>query len=254
VDVTILYRCAVCLGLGALVQSTLGFGMGVAAIPLLVYSGLTLPEAIGALIPNVLMQTAFSCWQHRRHLPWAEVLPMSVWRWLFLPLGVWLLSVVNEQGEALSRALLGAALLGALAFQEGIPLPVDLRPGRWAAIAAGTSSGLLAGLIGMGGPTLVLWVMSQDWEPRRQRCFLWLSFLLVMPLQIALMLWEFGRPWAVAALHGAMVVPVVLVVAWMAGKRADRWSKHRLRQGMRLFLLLIAARLIWQWAAATFAS
>jgi uncharacterized membrane protein YfcA len=159
---------------------------------------------------------------------------------------------VHERGEALSRALLGVGLLVALAAQEWMPRGV-VRPGRWAAVAAATTSGMLAGLIGMGGPTLVLWVMSQDWEVQRQRCFLWLSFLLVMPLQITLMWWEFGRPWALAAAHGAMVVPLVLAIAWAGGKWADRWSKHRLRQGMRLFLLVIAARLIWQWATANFA-
>jgi uncharacterized membrane protein YfcA len=239
--------------LGALVQSTIGFGMGVTSVPLLFYSGFTLPQAIGALIPNVLMQTAFSCWRYRQVLPWSEVVPMNVWRWMSLPVGVWLLSAVEEQGQALSRALLGTGLLIVLAVQQWMPRRSCSPPGRLATVAAGTSSGLLAGLIGMGGPTLVLWVMSQDWSVERQRCFLWLSFLLVMPLQIGLMWWQFGQPWLLAAAHGALVVPLVLMIAWAAGKWTDRWSKHRLRQGMRLFLLLIAARLIWQWAAASLA-
>jgi uncharacterized membrane protein YfcA len=98
----------------------------------------------------------------------------------------------------------------------------------------------------MGGPTLVLWVMRQDWESRRQRSFLWLSFLLLMPIQILLMSWRFGQPWLEAMLVGAAVVPFTLSLAWFAQSWADRWSKQRLRLAMRLFLLFIALRLIWQ--------
>jgi uncharacterized membrane protein YfcA len=231
------------------VQSTIGFGMGVVAVPLLVYNGFTLPQAIGALIPNVLMQTAFSCWRHRHVLPWSDVVRLSLWRWLSLPVGIGLLRLVDEQGQAFSRAILGVGLLVVLAVQELLPYGSTQRPGRLATVAAGASSGLLAGLIGMGGPSLVLWVMSQDWNAQRQRCFLWLSFLLLMPLQIILMAWQFGRPWLLAAVHGAVAIPLVLAIAWGAGSWGDGWSKHRLRQGMRLFLLVIAARLIWQWAA-----
>ncbi len=42
-----------CLVLGSLVQSTLGFGMGLVSIPLLVFSGVPLPTAIGLLLPNL---------------------------------------------------------------------------------------------------------------------------------------------------------------------------------------------------------
>ncbi len=239
---------AACLGFGAFVQSTLGFGMGVAAIPLLVYAGFSLPEAIGTLLPNVFVQTAFSCWRHRHRLPWPDVVPVTLLRYSSLPLGVGLLGIIAEQGQAFSRALLGVGLLAVLAVQQIQSVVPPRRPGRVATVVAGISSGLLAGMIGMGGPPLVLWVMGQDWDSSRQRCFLWLSFLLVMPLQTGVMAWRFGRPWLDAAGYGMAVVPLVLAVAWGAGAWADRWSKHRLRQGMRLFLLVIAARLIWQWA------
>jgi uncharacterized protein len=249
VDWSTLSLAAGCLGFGAVVQSTVGFGMGVVAIPLLVHAGFSLPLAIGALLPNVLVQTAFSCWRHRRELPWADALSMSIWRYLSLPLGIWTLGVVAEQGQNLSRAVLGVGLLGVLATQQVQRLLPARRPGSKVTVAAGVGSGLLAGLIGMGGPPLVLWVMAQEWTASRQRCFLWLSFLLVMPLQFSVMAWRFGRPWAEATLYGLAVAPLILLIAWKFGTWADRWSKARLRQGMRLLLLLIAARLVWQWLA-----
>jgi uncharacterized membrane protein YfcA len=224
--------------------------MGVVATPLLVSAGYSLPQALAALLPNVFVHTAFSCWRHRDHLPWRDVAPLCVWRYVSLPLGIVVLHVIADRGQAWSRALMGVGLLGVVALQQFYPSAPVARPGRGLTVLAGVSSGFLAGLIGMGGPPLVLWVMAQHWSVERQRCFLWLSFLLVLPLQLAVMVWRFGRPWALFTGYGWLVVPVVIVIAWSSGLWADGWSRGRLRQAIRVFLLLIAVRLIWQWASA----
>ena len=159
---------------------------------------------------------------------------------------------VAESGAQASRAVLGLGLLVALLVQQVHPEKADdLPPGRTATFWAAFSSGFLAGVVGMGGPPLVLWVMRQKWTSSRQRCFLWLSFLLVMPLQIVLMSYKFGRDWLLALGTGALVIPLTLAVAPLAGRWADKWSKQRLRFGMRLFLLLIACRLIVQWGMSS---
>jgi uncharacterized membrane protein YfcA len=251
VDLTTLGLTALCLASGALVQSTLGFGMGVVATPLLVSAGYSLPQALAALLPNVFVQTAFSCWRHRDHLPWRDVAPLCLWRYLSLPLGIAMLGVVADQGQSWSRALMGLGLLGVLLVQQfQLPAP-RARPRAALTVLTGISSGFLAGLIGMGGPPLVVWAMAHRWPNDRQRCFLWLSFLLILPLQLAVMIWRFGRPWALATGYGWLVVPVVIVIAWSSGLWADNWSSDRLRQAVRLFLLLIAVRLIWQWAGTS---
>ena len=62
----------ICLTLGALIQSVIGFGMGLVVVPLLVFAGIGLPVAIGVLMPNVLVQTLFCSWQHREELAWRD--------------------------------------------------------------------------------------------------------------------------------------------------------------------------------------
>ena len=91
---------------------------------------------------------------------------------------------------------------------------------------------------------MMAWVMRQDWPNQRQRAFLWLSFLLALPVQIVLMTWRFGSPWRDGLRVGSAAIPVVLLVTWLVGAWADGWSKERLRWGMRLFLFLLALRLI----------
>ncbi|MCA9152192.1 MAG: sulfite exporter TauE/SafE family protein [Planctomycetales bacterium] len=242
-------QIAISLAIGACVQSTLGFGMGMVATPLLVWNGgFTLPQAIGMLVPNILAQTLFGCWRYRRELPWDAVWEVCAYRYLGLPAGVIALVFVAEQGADASRAVLGAGLLIALIVQQVRPAnSSQVPPGHVATFTASFSSGFLAGVVGMGGPPLVLWVMQQNWSSSRQRSFLWLSFLLVMPIQIAMMSYNFGREWLVALGAGMLIVPVTLAIAAIVGRWADRLSKERLRFGMRLFLLIIAVRLIVQW-------
>lgn len=236
-----------CLALGALVQSAIGFGMGIVAIPLLVNGGAPLPIAMSLLMPNVLIQTLVSCWRLRRELPWAESGQVVIWRLVSLPLGVFLLKIASSQGQAATRFLLGIGLIGLLLApgEESIKRVDKRSPGFGWTCLAGLTSGLLMGLIGMGGPPLMAWVMRQDWPPLRQRAFLWLSFLLALPAQIGWMAWQFGSPWRNGFLVGCCSIPIVVLVTWSIGTWADRWPKRRLRWGMRLFLFVLALRLVF---------
>lgn len=235
------------LALGACVQSSLGFGMGIVAIPLLVNHGCSLPIALGVLMPNVLLQTSLSCWRIRQHLPWRESWQIVFWRLLALPFGVYLLQVVSTKGLAASRMLLGTAILCLLLVPMGGRSHDDDRQplGHAWTCLAGLSSGVLMGLIGMGGPPLMAWVMRQGWPNQRQRGFLWLSFLLALPFQVALMTWQFGDPWLRGFMIGSCAIPIVFIVSWIIGSWADQWSRDRLQWGMRLFLFLLALRLIF---------
>ena len=235
---------AACLALGALVQSVLGFGMGLVAVPLLVLTGVALPVAIGLLMPNVLVQTAFSNWQYRHQLPWRQAGQVYVLRVLALPLGILALRGIAGAGQDLTRQIVGLGLMGLLLLPRSVPRRLPALQGHAAMITAGTLSGFLAGLLGMGGPPLVLWVLGQPWPPLRQRSFLWLSFMLLAPVQTGLLLWTFGWPMARAMGAGLTLAPLVVPIAALGARWGSSLSKERLRWLTRAFLLLLALRLI----------
>lgn len=236
---------AICLAFGAIVQSVIGFGMGVVAIPLLVWGGWSLPEAIGIVIPNVLLQTALNCWQNRDHLPWQDVGVLFVFRLVFLPIGIFTLRYISDSGEQLTRQLLGVGLIGMLILQQMTRnRSINLR-GPVGTFLAGSSSGFLAGLLGMGGPPLVFWAMGQNWPTERQRAFLWLTFLFIVPLQLIMMGVTFGRQLTDAMVIGFAVSPMVLIIAWWGARIGNSMSKERIRLMMQLFLVVIAVRLIF---------
>jgi uncharacterized membrane protein YfcA len=230
------------LSLGAVIQGAVGFGLGLFAIPLLIWCGLSLPEAIGAVLSAVSLQTGLNCWQHRGELPLSDVWPMFGLRVAGLPLGLAVLLHVDQSQAAFARQFVGGFLLVVLALQWALhPIPRPSLPAAWTCLA-GLTSGLCAGMVGMGGPPISLWVLAHDWPPIRQRSFLWLSFLLIIPLHATLLVARFGEPLLAAVATGALLSPATLVGAWVGGLLGGRLNRRRLRQVMFAILLLIALR------------
>ncbi len=218
--------------------------MGLVVVPLLVFAGVGLPVAIGVLMPNVLVQTLFCSWQYRTQLAWRDAVQVLIFRALALPIGILTLKLVSDAGQQWTRQLVGVGLVGMLLLQRLSPRGNGLWRGQSGRIIAGAASGFLAGLLGMGGPPLVLWLLAQEWPAERQRSFLWLSFLLLSPLQIAVMLATFGWPLWNAMGTGLIATPFVLLVARFGSLWGRNLSKERLRWLMRAFLLVLALRLI----------
>jgi len=234
---------AVLLFIGSMLQSIIGFGMGVLTIPLFVWLGVGLETAVGLLVPSVLFQTSFNCWQNRKSLPWIDVLVPYLLRLGCLPIGVWVLSHVHSS-RTLGRQILGITVISIIASQLLFRKKSTAPIAKWWVIPAAAISGFMAGLIGMGGPALVLWVMHQNWSAMRQRIFLWLSFLLVVPAQGLLMGLQFGPTMWKTFLIGAAVVSFVVAGAWVGNRVGNRLTPKRLRFLMYLFLVIISVRLL----------
>ena len=217
--------------------------MGVVTIPVFVWLGFDLKSAIAILLPSVFVQTAFNCWQNRDGLPWRDVLLPGVFRLIFLQIGISALFLISGH-EDLARQLLGIGLVIIILSQFGTRGFARILASERSVIPTACLSGFMAGLIGMGGPPLVVWVMNQNWNVRHQRTFLWLSFLLVVPVQALSMTFSFGEPMIKLLLAGLFVIPAVVTGAWLGNKIGNRLSPERLRLLMSGFLFIIAVRLV----------
>jgi uncharacterized membrane protein YfcA len=58
------------LGLGALLQSAVGFGMALVAVPLLVLAGRPLPIAVALVLGAAIVQTAYGSYIARERIRW----------------------------------------------------------------------------------------------------------------------------------------------------------------------------------------
>jgi uncharacterized membrane protein YfcA len=196
------------------------------------------------VLPNVFLQTSMNCWQNRGHLPWRELGWFFVLRMIAMPVGVLLLAYMSNTGQQSTRQFLGFSVIAVLLFQQTQRFTAGHPGGMGGMVAAGLASGFFAGLIGMGGPPLILWALRQkDWGQQRQRSFLWFTFLLIVPWQILMMLLSLDGL-ANAAILGLAVSPLVLLVAWCGARYGNALSNERVKLMMQIFLLLIAAQLI----------
>ena len=135
---------------GSIVQGTIGFALGMIAVPLLVEAGFSLSQAVALTTLSIGIQVMFGAWKLRAHIPWDDVKPAAIVRYLTVAIGVLLLlSVENMSAQEVKRLVGIGVLLGVgLRIAAGQLVQRD-----WpvaASIAAFSISGVSARLGGDG--------------------------------------------------------------------------------------------------------
>ncbi len=228
------------IGLGTMLQSAVGFGGGTFAVPLLIWLDVPLPAAITLVLIAVAWQTGWNSYQYRQEIVWSRVFPIFSLRTIFLPLGIWLLGHLNAAGQDVIKQVVGAILLLIVISQWTLRVQprARLHPG-WTFLA-GSSSGVLAGLVGSGGPPIALWAAAQQWTSRQMRASLWISLLLTLPVNIGLLIYKFGDSvWSAVGLSVAFI-PLVMGGSAIGVRIGDRLSRQWLRLAVFIVLVLVA--------------
>lgn len=232
---------ALILGLAATLQSAVGFGMAIAAIPLLVLAGHPLPHAVALVLGAALVQTSLGSWATREHIRWRAAFAFAGMQWVALLGGVACMSLLVESEPAHVRRAVGVVVVAAVTAQRLFrPAPRARLAAAWTGLAA-TCSGFFAGLVGMGGPPLVLFALAHDWSPDRIRAFLWSQFLLAQPVLATLLVLRFGGEVLGWLALGAAMAPVI----WLGsrvGRGATRlWDRGRMELAATVVLYAIGA-------------
>ena len=218
------------VGGGALIQGAIGFAFGIFSIPLLVFIGMPLEQAITLVLGLVVIQTLASVWRNRADIPWSEVIAISIPRFLSVVLGVYLLRYVRQHWSATDiKQMIGVCLLAVIAVQIWIrPQPRNRLSAGWTWLA-GIASGTMAGLTGMGGPAIVLWVVAHDWTSHKSRLLMWCAFSLMVPWQLAVTYHRFGAPVLKSAALGVAYIPIVVLATMLGTRIGNHISQARLR-------------------------
>ncbi len=232
--------------LSSAAQSAIGFGSALFATPILVWMGMELPHAVTLVSTCSMLQSALAAHELRRDIPWRLVGEATAIRLAFVLLGLVFMKAVLRLGADKTRLALGAVLAMATMMQLASDRPrLPRLSWGWNALAFSTS-GLMAGFSGMGGPPLVLWAMAHDWSPRRIRGFLFAVFAASTPVQIGLLRLSFDRRiWTFSAL-GIAAFPLLWLgsrIGMPIGNRLSHRTLTRLAGGV---LLLISFSAILQ--------
>ncbi|WP_432798461.1 sulfite exporter TauE/SafE family protein [Poriferisphaera sp. WC338] len=229
---------------GCLLQSMVGFGLGMFAIPIMNFAGVNLPSCIALVLGIQIFQTGYSVYRHPGAASWRETLPLFYVRMVSLPLGVLLLWLMEAFDPQQIKQVVGGVLLVAVGMQWLIrPKPHEYLHWGWT-VAAGSTSGIMAGMVGMGGPPVVLFVHAHDWSALKSRAFMWITFFQNIPVLILLLCVSFGVGVLWDFILGIVMFPIAFAAALVGHKIGRRLNRRRLKVVAYLLLTLIAVSAI----------
>ncbi|MDA0769190.1 MAG: hypothetical protein BZY79_05125 [SAR202 cluster bacterium Casp-Chloro-G4] len=163
---------------GSTVLASLGFGIGMVATPILL---LVLDPQTAVVVLNAVSVpiTGLLVWQTRRHLRLKDAIPVAALGLAGALIGAYVLSASGERVLRLSIVVFIILLTAATAFnpvglQGKVPYP------KVVGGAIGFLVGVMLGALAIGGPLLVLFVLSQGWDRHRIRAFLSLYLFVIM--------------------------------------------------------------------------
>jgi uncharacterized protein len=173
VDHTTAYVLAV-IFVATLIRSTLGFGEGLVAVPLLALRIAVTVAAQLAVLVSVLVAAVIVVqdW-HRVELRSAGALIVAALPGI--PLGVLLLTKGNEH---VVKSMLGAVIIAFSIYMlvAGTRLHLDKDHRGWL-LGCGFLSGILGGAYGINGPPLAIYGALRQWSPQHFRATLQGYFL-----------------------------------------------------------------------------
>ncbi len=234
----------VILFFGSIVQGAIGFALGMIAVPLLVEAGFSLSQSIALTTLAIGIQVIFGAWKLRADIPWSDVKLAAIVRFLTVPIGVLILLLLEDVNSADVKPLVGIGVLIGVGIRAlarrgiGSDLPIMLSIGIFAL------SGILQGLVAMGGPPLVLWMTARDFPARQARAFTVTLFLLNAPLQVLLLLF-LSRTMSPDVLLIALLLTPLIYLGTIIGLRiGDQFSKRALNHLALAVLVAIAINAI----------
>ncbi len=243
-DVVEIFKISFVMLLGCIIQSSAGFGFGLFAIPLLLLSGFALPEAVMIVITGSAIQKITAVTYLRKAVDWKELLPYMAAGLVALPLGVYLMYRVSFLSQAAVKQIIGICIFVLLLLQWKGVIKIKEKIHRVWGYLAGFFSGLLNGLANIGGPPLVLWILSHRWSNEKMRVTALAFSLIFVPLQVVFMWMAFGTPILNVLVKTVLFTPLIFLGSWLGLKIGERISREHLRVYMHSLLLLIAVSTI----------
>ncbi len=235
------------LGLAYGLQSLIGFGGGLLALPVLLGLGYSLPQSIQISAIGSLFQSLYCSYSLRSHIDWQAVRVPMVSRLVCLCLGVYVLTFVADFDQALLKQWVGVAILVFTLFTYFIkPIQKDRVPLQYG-VLAGSLSGFISGLVGMGGPPLVFWVLSHKWGANAMKVGMFAVFGPSSLFQIILNILVFKSEVLPVAISAVLSIPIQILGILIGLKLSKKIDQNQLRKMMLCVLILIGMKAILRW-------
>lgn len=199
------------VGFGALLQGTIGFGLGVFAVPLLL---LIRPELVpGPLLLSSIPLTILMTHRERASVTWGDLKWALVGRIAGIAAAAVIIAVVPADPLAVASGVFVLLAVALSATGRRVPtLPGTL-------VTAGALSGVLGTTVSIGGPPMALLYQYESGPTIRAT----LSAFFLVGVSLSLIALHFvGRFGMVELLAAVTLLPGVLV-GWWLSRHTARW-------------------------------
>lgn len=171
--------------------------------------------------------------QVRGHADWRTLAPMSLAACAAMPLGVWLLASVDKD------AIVTGVSAVIVAFVVLLVSGWRYRGSRSAIAAAvvGAVSGAMMATTAVGGPPVLLYLLSLGDPPKVSRANVVTYYFLTQFLLIAIVLAAGVAGWDALA-RGLVLFPAMALGAWVGGRLFHGLASERLYRNVALAILL----------------
>lgn len=239
-DIVTLSQIGAILFLSSMLQGSVGFAFNIFAIPLLIWSGLSLPVSITLTSVPIFMQSLTSSYKLREYIPWRDVAIGSFFRYLGIPVGIFLLTLLSSFDKNDIKQVVGLVILLIVFVQNYLKISHKEKVNfLWTFIAFFTS-GIFLGMVSMGGPPVILWVMAHDWDSKKIRAFLSALFFIASPFLLILLYLNFGETLLRYFIVGLCFTPVVIAGTLLGVKIGNKIDSEKLKK-IIMFLLIVTS-------------
>jgi len=180
-----LYVTLIALG-GSFIQASSGFGYAAFCMALW---PLVIPfrQAVALEVITALFMVAYLTFKLRKHINFRLMLYPLLSTVVFSTLGVFTLMT---GAETFLRRILGGALILLSVYFIFINGRIRVKPNRFNGLLAGGLSGLLGGLFAIGGPPIVIYLMSVTDDKMEYnatlQCYFFISSLYILFLHLVM--------------------------------------------------------------------
>jgi uncharacterized membrane protein YfcA len=228
---------------GGAIFGMIGFAYGI-VISVFLHHGFAAADVVfivvaGALVLNLGMLPKFA-----REIRWRAAMPYLVGATLGLPLGLWLLSVLEPRTVRLFVGWLVVAYgLFALRQQSRAPFRIAGKSGTAIDGAIGIVGGIIGGVSGLGPLVPGVWFGLRGLNKMEQRALTTPYGLWVQGLMVA---WLLASGWVSRqAIEGlALATPVMLLAAFLGLRAFDHISTSAFQRAVVVLAIVGAATLI----------
>jgi uncharacterized membrane protein YfcA len=172
--------------------------------------------------------------QVRRHADWRVLAPMSLAACAAMPLGVWALASVDK---ATLVTVVSAVIVGFVVLMWS-GWRYTGRRSLVATIAVGALSGAMMATTSVGGPPVLLYLLSGRDAPQVNRANIVTYYFLTQFLLIVIVL-ATGVAGVAALARAVVLFPVMAAGAWIGGRAFHGLASERLYRNVALVILFV---------------